>query len=173
MTTKVKAAAQEGRGPAAHRTPPPETHIESRVRALEIHQVELEAQNTELRRAQGDLERSRDHFLALYEHAPVGYLTLDPKGRILEANLTSASLLGCERHKLVDRALSSLMNEADADRFHLHRRELLEGRDHRGGLALQLQHGDGSALAVLLETSVVLTGDGPRFRSDRRPPAAG
>jgi len=61
---------------------------------LQVHQIELEMQNEELRHVQADLNAERTRYFDLYNRAPVGYFTLSELGRILEANLTSASLLG-------------------------------------------------------------------------------
>ena len=80
--------------PSPHKTYP--TH--DLEQALQQHQVELEHQNDELRRTQSDLAAARDRYLDLYDFAPVGYLTLDTDGRILEVNRTGATLLGMMRH---------------------------------------------------------------------------
>jgi PAS domain S-box-containing protein len=76
---------------------------------LRVHQVELELQNEELRRAQIELEAARERYFDLYDMAPVGYCTVDDKGLILEANLTAATLLGVSRIALVKRQILRFM----------------------------------------------------------------
>ncbi len=71
------------------------------VHELRVHQVELEMQNEELRRAQAEIEESRARYADLYDFAPVGYLTLDERGLVMEANLTLAKQLGIERTHLI------------------------------------------------------------------------
>ncbi len=73
---------------------------------LQVHQIELEMQNEELRRAQGELESARARYFDLFDLAPVGYFTLSEQGLILEANLTGAGLLGVERRELVKKPLT-------------------------------------------------------------------
>src|SRR5205085_1311203 len=72
---------------------------------LQVHQVELEMQNTELQEARDRMETLLEKYTDLYDFAPVGYFSLDASGLILEANLTGAALLGVERSRLVNRAL--------------------------------------------------------------------
>ncbi len=75
--------------------------MEKLIHELQVHQVELEMQNDEVRKAQEEVEESRSRYMDLYDFAPVGYFTLDNKGVILEANLTGAELLGIERGLLL------------------------------------------------------------------------
>jgi two-component system cell cycle sensor histidine kinase/response regulator CckA len=60
---------------------------------LHVHQIELEMQNEELRGAQHEIEQSRDRYLDLYNHAPVGYVVTDSAGMILQSNQTFGHML--------------------------------------------------------------------------------
>ncbi len=70
---------------------------------LEVHRIELEMQNAELRHARDELETALEKYTDLYDFAPVGYFTLDRNGTIRAANLTGATLLGVERSRLIGR----------------------------------------------------------------------
>jgi len=65
---------------------------------LEVHQVELEMQNEELKTA---LEKAAT-ATALYDFAPAVYFTLRQNGVICELNFGGAKLLGKERSNLVN-----------------------------------------------------------------------
>ena len=82
---------------------------------LRLHQVELEMQNDELRRAREEIAEARDRYASLYDHAPVGSLTLSDKGHILLANLTAAEMLGVERGALINQPLSAFLQPESGD----------------------------------------------------------
>ncbi|MBK7862881.1 MAG: PAS domain-containing protein [Archangiaceae bacterium] len=90
---------------------------------LQVHQIELEMQNRELREAQLALEESRTRYAELYDFAPVGYCTLEPSGKIRDANLTLCALLSIERQTLVGMPLGAyvVMDDRVALRLHLRR----------------------------------------------------
>ena len=77
------------------------------IHELQVHQIELEIQNEDLRRARDELEASVTRYSELYDFAPVSYVTLDARGTILEINLVGAALLGKDRAHLVGQRLAS------------------------------------------------------------------
>lgn len=99
--------------------PPNELPVDQLVEELQIHQIELEMQNESLRQTQSELEESRDRYRDLYEFSPIGYLTLNRQGAIVEINLTAASLLGRDRDELLHRHFAPLVASQDADRWYL------------------------------------------------------
>jgi PAS domain S-box-containing protein len=78
---------------------------------LRVHQIELEMQNEELRRAQAALETYEAHYVDLYDFAPVGYLTLNAEGMVTEINLTAAKLLGMERSDIINRRFERFVTD--------------------------------------------------------------
>lgn len=104
--------------------PIPSEELAQRFHELQVHQLELEIQNEELRQAQIELAHSRDSFSDLYEFAPVGYLTLDKQGVIRQANLTAATILGVEQKHLAGREFSDFVSEESQNAWSLHRRDL-------------------------------------------------
>lgn len=92
---------------------------------LRVHQIELEMQNEELRRAQVELDTTRARYVDLYDHAPVGYCTLSETGLIVEANLTAAALMGMNRGALVMQPISRFILKDDQDSYYRVRKQSL------------------------------------------------
>jgi PAS domain S-box-containing protein len=87
------------------------------VHELQVHQIELEMQNEELRHSRAEVETGLERYTELYDFAPVGYVSLDRDGAIRQANLTGARLLGVERARLLGRRLGSFVGEPDRSVF--------------------------------------------------------
>ena len=109
-------------------TLPPET-TESLLHELQVHQIELEMQNEELRESHIALDIVRTRYFDLYDLAPIGYLTLNSHGAIQQANLTVANLLGMTRGALIKQPLSKLILKADQDIYYLSHKKLMESGD--------------------------------------------
>ncbi len=116
---------------------------------LQIHQEELEIQNEALRQAQLELEETRDRYVDLYDFAPVGYLTLNAKGEIVEANLTSSEMLCRDRSRLIGTPLALHCDADSRAKLRGHLDDVLAtGVRHSVELRLPLRNG----IDVLLET---------------------
>ena len=61
------------------------------VHELQVHQIELEMQNEELKRAKLETEEALTKYSDLYDFAPIGLFTFDTQGLIQEVNLVGAS----------------------------------------------------------------------------------
>ena len=108
------AEAEFAHAPQAKLKPRP---AEELLHELQVHQIELEMQNEQLRQAQVALEESRDRYVDLYEFAPVGYLTLAATGQIKEANLTCSSLFRMERNRLLRHRFGTFVAPEYRDRW--------------------------------------------------------
>jgi PAS domain S-box-containing protein len=102
--SELRRQAEE-RLSAIEKTHPPRTKESTQrlVHELEVHQIELEMQNSELSQARDDIETALESYTDLYDFAPIGYVTLDREGTVRAANLTASVLFGIERSRLVGR----------------------------------------------------------------------
>jgi len=124
------------------------------LQELQIHQVELEMQNDQLRQTQAELETALTRYTDLYDFAPVAYLTLDDRGWILEANLTAARLLGVGRSRLVQQPLAPFIRPEDKQKFRAYLIAVIQGQA-APPLELHLQGNGGAEVAVQLDSLLV------------------
>lgn len=85
---------------------------------LQVHQVELDLQDEELRRSRAELEAALMRREQLYDFAPVGFFTVDRSTVLRELNLTAAGMLGSERDQLLGRTLDSFLAPQSARALH-------------------------------------------------------
>ncbi|MFT4732186.1 MAG: diguanylate cyclase (GGDEF)-like protein/PAS domain S-box-containing protein [Gammaproteobacteria bacterium] len=83
---------------------------------LQVHQIELEIQNVELREARV-AERLHYSYTELFEFAPIAYFAFDKKSIINQVNLRGASLLGIERGNLERKQFSNYVTIQHRDKF--------------------------------------------------------
>jgi PAS domain S-box-containing protein len=122
------------------------------VHELAVHQMELDMQNEELRGSQLELNRSRDRYQLLFDSAPIGYLALDAKGVIREANDAAASLLGAERGRAAGKPLIALLpGREHGNFFTLLQRVFAEGEAARD---MELRPRDGALRTIRLTASL-------------------
>ena len=129
------------------------------IHELDVHRVELQLQNDELRRTQHDLEQARDRYASLYDFAPVGYFTLSGNGRIVEANLTGARLFGFDRQTLKNSPFAAFVQRKLLPTFHDHIAEVL-ATGGRLSCELGLMRADGSTFSARLESMADRDDDG-------------
>ncbi|WP_234421596.1 diguanylate cyclase [Parazoarcus communis] len=67
------------------------------IHELQVRQIELEMQREELELAYSQANELNKRYADLYDFAPVGYVTIDGAGTIIEINLSAAILLGLKR----------------------------------------------------------------------------
>jgi PAS domain S-box-containing protein len=130
----------------------PPAEVQRVIHELRVHQIELEMQNDELRQTQEILEESRSRYSDLYNFAPVGYLTLDERGVIKEANLTATRLLQVERKWLIDRPFTHFMVIEDREAFRRHLNLVLQGQEGHT-VEVRLKGKDEQAFFTLLESA--------------------
>jgi len=158
---KLRHLAEQRSGEQASRNPPDmsEQDCQRLVHELQVHQIELEMQNEELRMTQEQLGESLEKYSDLYEFAPVGYVTANTKGRILEANLTFAGQLGIERGRLINTSLTLYAAAPDRATFRAHLdRVFLSNERHT--CELRLERRNGPELPVQIDSIWALHADG-------------
>ena len=106
----------------------PAEAVQKLVHELQVHQIELEMQNDELRRAQAELEAARDRSAELYDFAPSAYLTLKADGEILQANLCAGNLLGLERGRLIHQKFTRFLPAEAHAAFRLFCRQIFAAK---------------------------------------------
>jgi PAS domain S-box-containing protein len=111
--------AAEARLKGKRANPPPQTKADQQrlQHELEVHQIELEMQNEELRQSRAEIGAALERFSDSFDFAPVGYFYLTTDGAIQLVNLTGASLLGLGRAELKGQRLQVFVAEPDRPAF--------------------------------------------------------
>lgn len=134
------------------------------IHELQVHQIELEMQNEELRRAQLALEEIKNRYVELYDFAPVGYFTITRDGMVREVNLTGAVFLGHTRQELINYRFGRFVVPGDRELWNRHILGTLNNWENQS-CELMLRRYDGSTLFVRLDSVRMETPEGtPEIR---------
>ena len=139
---------------------PPE-EVQRVLHELHVHQIELEMQNEELRRAHVELDHERARYCDLYNLAPVGYCTLGEDGLIVQANLNAASVLGIPRDELVRQRISRFILKEDQDIYYLMRQQQIKSGEPQS-CELRMIRADGTVFWANMAATIAQEEHGAR-----------
>ncbi|MBK6282642.1 MAG: PAS domain-containing protein [Draconibacterium sp.] len=103
-----------------------EPEIPRLLHELQVHQVELEMQNEELRNAKDKVEITSRRYTELYDLAPTGYFTLLDNGEIVEINLSGAKLIGKNRSALINSNFKLFLSTTSLPVFNLFLQKIID-----------------------------------------------
>jgi PAS domain S-box-containing protein len=125
---------------------------------LEVHRIELEIQNEELRQARDEAERNLVKYSDLYDFAPVGYFTLDRNGSVNSVNLRGATIVGVPRSQLLGHAFGLLVAQSHRPHFTTFLDDVFATRN-KTTCEVTLREKDNRPFMVLLEAMAAESGD--------------
>ena len=137
--------------------------LEQIIHELQVHQIELELQNEELRSTRNDLEESRLRYMNLYHNAPVGYVVLDSAGGIREVNATFAEMVRRDRAYILGKPFGEFIHPADRGIFFARAKTFLKNPQGKN-LELRIHADDPEPCHVSLKGTLV-----PRKTSQEQP----
>ena len=143
----AESMARDGTHPLT--APLDKESIEEILHELQVHQIELEMQNEELRGAQSALSASLNKYTQLFDASPVAYCTLDKAGIILDCNANMSTLLQTGRERLLRYPLGNFVHQQDLLRYS----HLLKGKqegDQQLRLVLKKAHAQDSHIHTVL-----------------------
>ncbi len=95
-----------------------EVEILKLIHEIEVHQIELELQNEELKLAKNRaIELASEKYAELYDFAPSGYFTLSKEGEIIDLNIAASKILGKERAGLKKSRLGFFVSDDTKQNF--------------------------------------------------------
>src|SRR5690349_19461803 len=137
-----------------------------------VQREEIRVQNEQLIESQRLLEESRDRYAALYDYAPVAYVTLDAHGVIREINRAGSALLGLPPGRLMETPLVLFVASRSRRKFLNHLRACrmsfaVPAPDAAPVTTeLVLRPRDGREIEVqLLSVALSSSTEGPRYQS--------
>lgn len=100
--------------------------IKDLVDYLVLQKVKLNIQSDELQKLREKLQNTKDQFSTLYNFNPISYITLDEKRKIIDANLSTSSLLDQKQDLLIGKPFEDYIPERFRNVFYEQLNEITE-----------------------------------------------
>ncbi len=127
------------------------------IHELEVHQVQLEMQNEELTLTRSVAEVTAEKYATLFDFAPMGYLTVNRQGMIMELNLCACQMIRKERSRLKNNLLGVYISNESKPMFNRFLEKIFSATT-RETCDITLQPADGQLIFVHL--SAIQTDNG-------------
>jgi PAS domain-containing protein len=137
-----------------------EADVKKLLHELQVHQIELEMQNEELREANETAEAALKKYTMLYDFAPMGYFTVEKDGSISELNFTGAEMLGEKRFSLLNSNFKLFVAEGSRSDFNRFFSKVFSS-NKKESCELMLGY-DGKSLCSVYIEGVVVGDDEPK-----------
>ena len=134
--------------------------LQATHREMSVREIELEMQNDELRAAQAALKNTGELYNRLYDQAPVGYVSMDARGIIIQSNLTASALLAISPEMLPGQPFTRFIMPDDQDIFHFLRQRLLAGTASCSAV-LRMKKGEDATFSAMVEAKLSQEHFGP------------
>lgn len=149
LRKQAETILKEGKGA---KTGIAEDDLAGIVHELEIHHIELELMNEELRRALRDLEISRDEYFNLYKSAPVGFVSINNEGVIERLNQAAADIIRRPVRYLVGQKFTNLVCPADLPSYYTSLKRIsASAKNVPDSIHLRLSRADGNIFHARIE----------------------
>ncbi|MCJ7758952.1 MAG: PAS domain S-box protein, partial [Gillisia sp.] len=120
-----------------------EVEILKLIHEIEVHQIELELQNEELKTAKNRaIELASEKYAELYDFAPSGYFTLSKEGEIIDLNIAAAKMIGKERAGLIKSRLGFFVSDDTKQNFNLFLKNIFANNEKETCLVTLLTNSD-------------------------------
>lgn len=129
--------------------PVQQTEVSRLFQELQIYQLELEMQVEELRSISAELEAQKEKFQHLFNVAPVGYLVVNQRGIIRDANRMAAELLRQDKQILLSKPFGAFVHPDDTDRYYIFLR-YLQSVHQQQQCSIRLKSGQNAYIDVQL-----------------------
>ena len=130
---------------------------------IQVHASELEMHNEELVQARHEVEFSRNMYTELFDFAPVGLLTLDTTGVILNANQAGKQLLEVDLDPLANEHFARFIADPEEKDIFSNHLSLVLQRNVMLKCQVRLTRNDGSVIHTQLQSIAITNKESVRY----------